>query len=50
MSGDSPREEKCVVRNCGSNVVWRWQFNACGVIATAPAMVPAQASRQQLIV
>jgi hypothetical protein len=50
MSGESPREEKCVVRNCGRSVAWPCQLGACGVVVIAPATVPAQASRQQLIV
>ena len=50
MSGESPREEKCVVRNCGSSVADPSHFNTWGVIAATPATVPAQASRQQLIV
>jgi hypothetical protein len=48
MSGESPREEKRVDRNCGSSVVDPSQFNTRGIIVAAPATVPAQASRQQL--
>jgi hypothetical protein len=50
MSGESPRVEKCVVRHCGRSVAWLCQLSACGVVVTEPAIVPAQASRQQLIV
>ena len=50
MSGESPRVEKRVVQNCGSSVAWPCQLSACGVVVTEPAIVPAQASRQQLIV
>jgi hypothetical protein len=50
MSGESPRVEKCVVRNCGRSVVDPSQLSARSVVVTAPALVPAQASRQQLIV
>lgn len=50
MSGESPRVEKCVVRNCGRCVVDPSQLSACGVVVTEPAIVPTQASRQQLIV
>jgi hypothetical protein len=48
MSGESPREEKCVERNWGGSIADPSHFHACG-ITTAPATVPAQASRQQLI-
>ena len=50
MSGESPRVEKCVVRNCGRSVVDPSQLSACSVVVTEPAIVPTQASRQQLIV
>src|SRR5579859_6623425 len=50
MSGESPRVEKCVDRNCGRSVAWPSQPRDCGVVVTAPARVPAQASRQQLVV
>ena len=49
MRGESPRERKSVELNCGSSVADSSQFNACGVIATAPAIVPVQASRQQRV-
>ena len=50
MSGESPREETCVERNCGITDANPTQFSICGAVATAPATLPVQASRQQLIV
>jgi hypothetical protein len=50
MSGESPREEKCIDRNCGRSVAKPSQVRDWGVVVTAPGIVPAQASRQQLIV
>jgi len=37
-------------RNCGTSVGVPSQFSACGIVVAAPATVPTQASRQQLIV
>jgi hypothetical protein len=50
MSGESPREENRVDKNCETNVVDPSQLSACGIVMTAPATVLAQASRQQPIV
>jgi hypothetical protein len=49
MSGESPREENRVDRNCGSSVEDPSHFSTCGVVVTALATVPTQASRQQPI-
>jgi hypothetical protein len=38
------------VRNCARSVVDPSQLSACGVVVIPPAIVPVQASRQQLIV
>lgn len=50
MSGESPREEKCVDRNGEGSVADPNQFNTCDITVTVPATVPTQASKQQLIV
>lgn len=49
MSGESPREENRVDRNCGTSVADPSQISACGIVVAAPATVPTQASRQQPI-
>jgi hypothetical protein len=48
MSGESPREEKVVVRNCRNDAVRRYQTEAAGDAATAMAV--GHASRQQVAV
>jgi hypothetical protein len=48
MSGESPREEKLVVRNCRAGAVRPCQIRAAGDAVTPSRAMVRQASRQQL--